>query len=159
MLRRLRAPDYVAGVFGVVLLASLFAPWYDVLDGTSDGWRSLKLIDGWLLITALLAMVIPFVTAAKESPAVPIALDVITTWIALIATILVVVRVIATADPGGTPADGRAWGLWLALLAVLGTFASAWWAMRTEDAPGLRPPPQVRAMPTPPVTDPATPPT
>jgi hypothetical protein len=157
--KRLRTADYAVGIFGLLLLSSLFAPWYDMADGTSDGWRSLKLIDFWLLITALLAMAIPLVTAAKDAPAVPIAMNVITTWVAFVATILVLFRVASTADPAGVPADGRAWGLWLALVSVIGTFASVWWALRNEDAPGLRPPPEVRAMPVPPVNDPATPPT
>jgi hypothetical protein len=102
-------------------------------------------------------MLIPLVTAAKDAPAVPIALDVVTTWIAFIAFWLTLYRVISIANDQF--ATGREWGLWLAFISVIGTFASAWWAMRTEDAPGLRPPPEVRAMPVPPVTDPATPPT
>jgi hypothetical protein len=159
MLRRLRPADYAVGICGLVLLCSLFAPWYEITDGTSDGWRSLRFIDMWLLIVALLAMSIPLVTAAKDAPAVPVALTVITAWLTLVAIIVVVYRVADPASPAGETADARAWGLWLALIAVLGTFAAAWWAMRTEHAPGLRPPPEVRAMPVPPVSDPASPPT
>jgi hypothetical protein len=152
-----RTPDYVAGLFGFLLLSSLFAPWYSLSDGTSDGWRSLGFIDIWLLITAILAMLIPLVTAAKDAPAVPIALDVVTTWVSFVAVLLTLFRVLNVAnDPITT---GRSWGLWFALISVIGTFAGTWWAMRTEDAPGLRPPPEVRAMPVPPVQDPATPPT
>ncbi len=54
----------------------------------------------------------------------------------LIATVLVLFRVVSTADPGGVPADGRAWGLWLALLSVIGVVASAWWATRLRPRPG-----------------------
>jgi hypothetical protein len=157
VLKRLRPPDYAAGLFGLLLLSSLFAPWYTITDGTSDGWRSLGLIDIWLLITALLAMLIPLVTAAKDAPAVPIALNVVTAWIAFFAFWLTLYRVISIANDQF--ATGREWGLWFALISVIGTFASVWWAMRTEDAPALRPPPPVRAMPVPPVEDPATPPT
>lgn len=158
--KRLRTGDYVAGIGGLVLFCSLFAPWYDypLGEGTSDGWRSLQFIDLFLLATALLAMAIPLVTAAKDSPAVPVALDVISTFVAFLATILVLVRVISPAHLAGDPAAGRSWGLWLALLAVLVTLAGAWLALRDEDAPGLREPPEVRAMPMPPEHDPATPP-
>jgi hypothetical protein len=159
VLKRLRPPDYVAGIFGLALLASLFAPWYELSDSSYDGWRSLAFIDVWLLLTALLAIAIPLVTAAKDSPALPIAVVVITAWVALIATILVLYRVASPPSPAGAPSDDRGWGLWLALVSVIGTFAGTWWAMRLEDAPGLRPPPEVRAMPAPPASDPVKPPT
>jgi hypothetical protein len=84
---------------------------------------------------------------------------VVTAWVGLVATILVLYRVASLPSPAGESADARGWGLWLALLSVLGTFAGTWWAMRLEDAPGLRTPPEVRAMPAPPASDPATPPT
>jgi hypothetical protein len=154
--RRLRIPDYVAGAFGLALLISLFCPWYKMVDGTVDGWRSLKLIDIWLFITALMAIAIPVVTAAKDSPALPVAMDVITTWIAFVAFWLVLYRLLSVANSAFV--TGRSWGLYLAFVAVIGTLAGAYWAMRTEDAPGMRPPPEVRAMPAPPVHDPATPP-
>lgn len=158
--KRLRTPDYIAGIAGLVLLCSIFAPWYDypLHEGTSDGWRSLQFIDLWLLITALLAIAIPFVTAARDKPSVPVALDVMTVWVSLAATIMVLFRVLSPAHLAGDPAAGRAWGLFLALAAVLATVAGAWLALRDEDAPGMREPPEVRAMPVPPEHDPATPP-
>jgi hypothetical protein len=155
--RRLRVPDYVVGAFGFLLLCSLFSPWYELVDGTVDGWRSLKLIDIWLLITALLAISIPFITAARDTPAVPLAMTVLTWFAAILAILMVLYRVLSEANAAFV--TGRSWGLAVAALGAVGTFAGAHWALRTEDAPGLRPPPEVRAMPAPPVRDPATPPT
>jgi hypothetical protein len=157
--RRLRTPDYVLGLAGFVLLTALFCPWYKIPDGTSDGWRSLQFIDLWLLITALLALVTPLITASRDQPALPVAMDVLTWWASIVAMILVLYRLLSLATPGGEPADARAWGLVVAVIGAVGTFAAAHWALRTEAAPGMRPPPEVRAMPVPPVNDPATPPT
>jgi hypothetical protein len=156
-MRRVRTPDYVTGLFGFLLLCALFAPWYTLVDGTVDGWRSLKLIDIWLLITALLAMSVPLVTAARDTPAVPLTMTVLTWFAGIISTLLVLYRIISEANDAFV--TGRSWGLALAAVAAVGTFLADHWALRTEDAPGLRPPPEIRAMPTPPERDPATPPT
>jgi cation transport ATPase len=157
--KRLRTPDYATGLAGLVLLSSIFAPWYTLADGTYDGWRSTARIDIWLLITALLAIAVPLVTAAKDTPALPVAMDVLTWWAAIVAILLALYRMLVVASPSGEHADGRSWGIFLAFAAALATFLAAHWALRTETAPGLRPGPEVRAMPTPPVTDPLTPPT
>lgn len=115
-MQRLRVPDYVAGLGGAALLASLAVDGFNV----------------WLAITGALAVGLLVVTAAKDAPALPVAFDVLTTWAALIAIPVVAVR-------------GEAFGA-VALAALL---AGAWWAMRKQDGPGLRPPPETRAMPTP----------
>jgi hypothetical protein len=153
--KRLRTPDYALGLAGFVLFTALFCPWYKIPDGTSDGWRSLAFIDLWLFITALLAMITVSVTASRDQPALPVAMDVLTWWASIVTMILVLYRLLSLASPGVDPAGGRSWGL----AGAVGTFAAAHWALRTEPAPGMRPPPEVRAMPAPPVSDPATPPT
>jgi hypothetical protein len=156
-MKRLRTPDYATGLAGLVLLSAIFAPWYKIADGTVDGWRSTGYIDIWLLITVLLAFAVPLVTAAKDTPALPVAMDVLTWWAALISIVLTLFRLINKANDEFV--TGRSWGIFLAFGAAVATFLAAHWATRTETAPGLRPGPEVRAMPTPPVTDPLTPPT
>ena len=155
-MQRLRTPDWVAGISGAVLLFSLFTPWYDAVDSGYDAWRSFGFIDLWLLLTALLAIALLVVTALKDSPAVPITLDVLTTWAGLFALLMVIYRLIAI--PNDAFFVSRSWGLFVGALAVVGVFAGAWWAMRDESQPGLRPPPEVREMPVPPARDPTTPP-
>jgi hypothetical protein len=150
-------PDWLAGLSGLVLLLSLFAPWYEVVDGNINGWSALKFMDVWLLLTALLTMGIAIVTATRDSPALPLTFDVLATWASLIAAFLVAYRLVSVAY--SEVVTGRSWGVFLAAAAVAGCFASAWWAMRKQDQPGQRPPPEVRAMPAPPARDPATPPT
>jgi hypothetical protein len=155
-MQRLRTPDWLAGVFGVVLFASLFAPWYEIADGTVDGWRSLGFIDVWLLVTSVLAVALVVFTATRDAPAVPLVFDVLTTWAALLGVVMVAFRLVSVANDDFV--TGRSWGVFLAAVAVLGVFASSWWAMRDQTQPGLRPPPEVRAMAMPPERDPATPP-
>lgn len=156
-MERLRTPDWLAGLAGLVLLLSLWTPWYEVVDGSINGWQALSFIDIWLVISALLGMGIVVVTATRDAPALPVAFDVLTVWASLLAIPMVLYRVISVAY--SEVVDARGWGLFLAVAAVLGLFASAWWAMRDQRQPGQRPHPEVRAMPVPPERDPAMPPT
>ena len=135
---RLRTPDYLAGVAGLVLLVAL-AP------GASPGIVVVGIVAGGL------AVALPAVTAACDKPALPVAWDVLTWWASLIGSVVALVRLATT--------DDRHWGVWLMAAAVLGVLATAFWAMRRQDAPGLRPAREIRHMPAPPVHDPATPPT
>lgn len=154
---RLRTPDYVTGLFGLLLFCSLFAPWYEMSDGTADAWRSFGLIDLWFALTALLALAVPVITALRDAPALPVAFDVLTVAAALVSAVLVVVRLLSV--PNAEFVTGRHWGVYAGLACVAGTLLSSWWALRTEDAPDIKPPPPVQAMPTPPAKDPYTPPT
>ncbi len=146
-MRRLRPPDYVVGVGGVVLFCSLFAPWTQLTDGTEDGWRSLALLDVWLLIVAGLAVTVTVVTALSDDPAPAIKTDVLVSWVLLVTVVRVLIKALG----------GVEWGGVLAAVTTIVTFAGCWWAMRLEAAPGLRTPPEVRAMPVPPETDPTHP--
>lgn len=156
-LHRLRTPDYLAGLSGLLLFGVLFAPWYELVDGTVDAWRSFGVVDLWLALTALMAISIPIVTATRAAPALPVAMDVLTTWASVIAAVLVVVRLLAV--PNGEVVTGRHWGLFAGVACVAGTFAGAYWAMRKQDAPGIRPHPETQRMPAPPARDPTVPPT
>lgn len=146
-MRRLRTPDYVAGLGGLVLFCSLFAPWTQVSDGTEDGWRSLAIVDILLLLIALAAMLVPVITAVSEEPSPAVKTDVLAAWATLIGVIITLVKVLG----------GPEWGGLLAFAAAIVAFAGCWWAMRLEDAPGMRTPPEVRAMPVPPANDPTRP--
>ncbi len=153
---RLRTPDSLTGLFGLLLLGSLFAPWYDMSDGTADAWRSFGFIDLWLALTALLAMAVPLITATREAPALPVAIDVLTVWAVVVSVVLVVVRLLAL--PNAEFVTGRHWGVYAGVACVAGTLVSSWWALRKQDAPGIKLPPPVQAMPAPPARDPSTPP-
>src|SRR4051794_20155293 len=146
--RRLRIGDWITGVSGVVLLLVLWAPWYAAGAGDLTAWSAFALIDLWLALTALAAVAVPIATAARDTPAVPVALDVVTWAVALIATLLVLFRLLAL--PGGDVVTGREWGVVVGTVAVLGVLAGAWIAMRDESAPGIRQPERFEPMAAPP---------
>jgi hypothetical protein len=123
-MQRLRPPDWLAGIAGVALLVSLIDAGLHV----------------WLALTGVLAIGIVVVTATRDAPALPIAFDVLTTWAALVSIPIAIFRV----------AKEQEWGTILGAVATAAVFAGAWWAMRHQAQPGLKPPPEPRVMPAPP---------
>jgi hypothetical protein len=127
-LRRLRAGEWTAGVSGLVLLVSLFLPWYADEAGSRTGWQSLGALDVVLALVALAALATPVVTATQRVPAIPLALQSLTTLVGLLALALVLIRVANMPDW----ASEREWGLWVALGATLGIVVGGLIAMRDE---------------------------
>jgi len=123
-LRRLRAGEWIAAVSGPALLVALFVPWYD----GRTGWQSLGVLDVVLAVVALAALAIPVVTAAHRVPALPLAHQSLTTLAGVLASVLVLIRVLNMPDW----AADREWGLWLALAATLGIVVGCLVAMRDE---------------------------
>jgi hypothetical protein len=123
-LRRLRTGEWVAGASGLALLVSLFLPWYD----GRTGWESLGLLDVALAVVGLAALAIPVATAAYRVPALPLALQSLTTLIGILALPSVLIRVLNLPDWAGD----REWGLWVGLLAVAGVVVGGGLAMRDE---------------------------
>src|SRR4051794_24341868 len=114
--RRLRPADWLTGVSGLALLLVLWAPWYAVSGGGLSGWGGFALIDLWLALTALLAIAVVPVTAARDTTAVPVALDVVCATVATLALLLVVIRLVFV--PEGDVVTGRDWGVWVGTLAT-----------------------------------------
>ena len=127
-LRRLRAGEWAAAASGAVLLVSLFLPWYGSGDDTLTAWQSLAFIDVLLAIAALSGLALPVVTATQRVPAVPIALSAFVTIAGMLAVVLVVTRIASLPDG----ADGREWGVWLALAGAFGVLAGGAFSMRDE---------------------------
>jgi hypothetical protein len=127
-LRRLRAGEWIAGVSGLVLLVSLFLPWYADDGGNRTGWQSLGALDVVLALVALAALAIPVVTAVQRVPAVPLAHQSLTTLVGFLAVLLVLIRVLNMPDWAGE----REWGLWVGLAGTLGIVVGGLTAMRDE---------------------------
>jgi peptidoglycan/LPS O-acetylase OafA/YrhL len=125
-LRRLRAGEWIAGGGGLLLLISLFLPWYGAPDAT--GWESLAVIDLLLAVVALSAIALLVVTAVYRVPALPIALAALLSLAGIVGVVLALVRVAWLPDG----ADSREWGLWLALAGVLAVAVGAWVAMSDQ---------------------------
>jgi hypothetical protein len=128
-LRRLRAGEWVAALSGIVLLVSLFLPWYGAgAEGEASGWEALAAIDVVLALVAAFGVGLLVITASQRVPAVPIALSAVVTFVGLIGVVLVLIRLASV--PGEL--DGREAGVWLGLLGTIGTVAGGWVAMRDE---------------------------
>ncbi len=160
-LRRVRVGEWLAAVSGVVLLVSLFLPWYGpeavVVPpgsgatvsvygdfGTASGWESLSAIDVLLAFVAASGVLLAIVTATQPVAAVPIALSALVSLSGLFGLVLVLLRVLDLPDWAGT----REWGLWLGLAGTIGIIAGSLLAMRKESLPGAAPV-EVEAIPAP----------
>lgn len=146
-LERLRGADRLLGIAGLASLLLLWAPWYGLSDGTMNGWQAFGLIDVFVVVSAALAIATVLVTATRDTPELPIAMDVITAPIASLTALLVLIRLLDL--PYAEVTDGRQWGAFAGTIAVIATAAGAWMAMRDERAPGLRPNPRAQTMPAP----------
>jgi hypothetical protein len=124
-MRRLRAGEVLAGLAGVVLVAS--------------GWSGPPVPAVLLCLAALPALALPVAQATARSPAVPVALGVLTSAAGIVAVPLALVRLLLR--PGA--------GAWLGLAAALGVLAGGWLSMRAELVPG-EVPPRVPRRPAPP---------
>jgi FtsH-binding integral membrane protein len=128
-LRRLRAGEWVAALSGIVLLLSLFLPWYGAgPEGDASGWQALAVIDIALALVAAFAVGLLVITASQRVPAVPIALSAVVTFAGLTGLVLALIRLASVPDGF----DGREAGVWLGLLGTIGITAGGWLAMRDE---------------------------
>jgi formate hydrogenlyase subunit 3/multisubunit Na+/H+ antiporter MnhD subunit len=145
-LRRLRTGEWLAAISAVALLTSLFLPWYEVGragpggwtvygphwgSSTATGWESFSAIDILLALVAASGVLLAIVTAHQRVPAVPVALSALVALVGIVGVILVLIRVLDLPDW----ADGREWGLWLALAGAVGIVAGSLLAMREEIRP------------------------
>src|SRR4051794_24818122 len=120
-----------------MLFVAMFSPWYSRADGGVSGWASFTLLSAWLALVIVCAVAVPLVTARRESPAVPVALDVITATVAILATPFVLARQFNQPGPnGGIDFD---WGSVFGLICVLGVAFSARRATCDERGAGLNP--------------------
>jgi hypothetical protein len=122
-LRRVSLPEVLAGTCGLGLLIALFVPWFD----GADAWQAFTVIDLLLALVGAGAAALPLIVASNAKPDAPISATAITTLGGIVATLLVLFRLL---DPPGTAS--REVGLYLGLLAALGVAAAAWRSMADE---------------------------
>ena len=148
-LRWLKPGDWLAGLGGLLLLVSLFLPWYAIagVDRDLTGWQSFSVIDVLLALAALLGIALAVTTAVRRTPAVPVALGVIGAPAGALALLLVLIRVLD--PPGPNELLDPAIGGWLALAGALAMTAGAWWSIGDERNRGVEPIP-VEVRPSPP---------
>lgn len=127
-MRRLRKGEWITALGGVILLVSLFVPWYD--EGATDpnGWQAFAVADVIFALVGVAAVLLLVVTASQPTPAVPIAMA---SLVALAALVSVVLALIHELD---LPADasGRQLGVGMGLVGSVLIFLGACFAMRDE---------------------------
>jgi hypothetical protein len=168
-LSRLRPGELIAGAGGIVLLVVMFLDWYAAGGRTEfqgqeleislgiTAWQAFSVTDIILALTALAAIGLVVITAARRSPALPVAVSVITTTLGALATLLVLYRILN--QPGPNDFVEVKLGAFLGFLAVLAIAVGGFRSMRDEEGEGAPMPTDVR--PTPAregPTDPAPPP-
>jgi hypothetical protein len=145
----MRRFEPVAGLGGLLLLVSLFLPWYsgtpviaqsDVtligVEQTRTAWQAFAVIDVLLALFALLAIAVPVVSVASSGPAKPIAAEVIASAFGWIAVLLVAFRLLELPDGFRE----LRYGAWLALAGAVIAWIGSWMSMRDESTPGALPP-------------------
>src|SRR5215213_2547351 len=142
---RLTTGDIIAGVGGIVLLISLFLPWYgasvDVggfsASESGTGWEALSFIDILLFLIALAAIAIVAARATGRLPdEVPAA--VVLLGLGALGVLLVLYRIIDI--PGGDVPDevdlSRKIGVFVALIASAAVAYGGW--RRNAETPAAR---------------------
>jgi hypothetical protein len=157
-MRRVRIGEVVAGVAGVVLLASMFLDWYSVspeavlgAGGAArgvSGWSAFSVVDVFLALVALLGIALALSQVVGRGPALPVALGVITTTLSLAGSLLLLYRIVN--QPGPNDVIGVSLGAWIGLVACLGVFMGGWLSLSDERPRPVDPiPPVPRRRPTP----------
>jgi len=141
--------DLIAGVAGVVLLISMFLPWFGpsaVLeqaieqaneiteqaggqpqaspDVTDNAWQAFSFVDLLLLLTALAGIRAGVAAVARSGGRAAIGATAITAGLGAIASLLILYRVI---NPIGEA--GREYGLFLGFFAAAGVAVGGWLAL------------------------------
>jgi hypothetical protein len=155
---RVGAGEAIAGASGVVLLISLFLPWYGVdlevagasIGGDVNAWEAMGFIDILLLLVAVVAIAVPLARVAGALPEdIPAGLAVLVTG--GFGLLLVVFRLIDVPGPdvraiaGDTIDVGRKAGVLVALVATAGMTYGGWRASGEAEpgatTPAAAPPP------------------
>jgi hypothetical protein len=141
-LTRLRTGELLAAFGALVLLVALLLPWFELAGETASadvhetGLRSL----GWLalvplVLTLLGAFGLVVATVAERTPTLPLAIGVATVPLALVAVLVVAVRLIAEPGLGVGASDGEV-AIRLpaiaGLVGALGVLAGTWLALADE---------------------------
>ena len=164
-LTRLRPGELLAGLGGVALLVVMFLDWYGAGGSATfqgqdikislgfNAWEAFSITDLILALTAVCAIALAVITASRRSPALPVALSVITSTLGALATLLVFYRILN--QPGPNEFVDVKVGAFLGFVSALAIAAGGYLAMRDEQWEGAPVPTDVR--PTPPPEGPGEP--
>ena len=167
-LSRLRPGELLAGLGGVALLVVMFLDWYGAGGSATfqgqdikislgfNAWEAFSITDLILALTAVCAIALAVVTASRRSPALPVALSVVTWTLGALATLLVFYRILN--QPGPNEFFDVKLGAFLGFLSVLAVAVGGFPAIRDEEGEDAPVPTDVRPAPAPvSPSDPASP--
>jgi hypothetical protein len=124
-LDRLRSGELLAGTGGALLVVALFLPWF----GDADAWQAFDVLDLVLLLAGLTGVAVAVIAAANAKSDAPIASAALIVPVGLLATLLVLYRVL---DPVGD--SSRRIGLYLGLAGGAAIAYGCWRSIRDERA-------------------------
>jgi hypothetical protein len=142
----MRRAEPIAGLGGILLLVSLFLPWYGFAQPSSlsilralgpenvSAWQAFSGIDLLLALLALGAIAVPVISVATSGPAKAIGSAVIASATGWLAILLVGFRLLDPPGPNG--AIDLRYGAWLALAGAVIAWVGSWLSMRDESTPG-----------------------
>jgi hypothetical protein len=140
-LRRLRGGEWIALAGGILLVVSLFMPWY----GDVSGFEAFTVIDVLLVLVAGVAIALAILQATQTGPALPVAFGVLTVTVGAIGVLLVLFRLIDSPGDVGGPAGAA----WLGLAAAVALTAGGWRSLANEHVRHLPPGPEPELRPAP----------
>ena len=133
-----RVGEILAGVFGALLLVSLFLPWYrqslvcaagPCPQPRATGFEALAVLDLFLVVVAFAGVGLLVVEMTQRTPAIPVAWAAIAALLGLVTMGLVLWR---TLDPPPGWTDAEPVFVLLALIASAGLTAGCFLSMRDE---------------------------
>jgi len=136
---RLRDGELIAGAGAVALLAAMFLHWYGAGPFEATAWQAFDVLDVILVLLALVPLALVVTQITRRSPAIPVALSVLTWLAGMIAALLILYRIVNQPGPNDL-VDVQA-GAWLGLLAALVIAGGGWRSTRVERIPGAAQPP------------------
>jgi hypothetical protein len=141
---RLRFGDLIAAGGGLLLIISLFLNWYKVsaegalidISVSASGWDALGFIDILLFLIGATAIALAALRAFGMAGRIPVPAGLALLALGALATLLVIFRILVIPDGDVDGVDvGRAFGIFVALVAALATLVGGWLSWNDEGRP------------------------
>lgn len=137
-LRRLRAGEWLAGAGAAIMAVALFAHWYGPAAPGGPyltGWAGIAHLRWVWLVAIAVGLALVVAQAACRAPALPASLSVISTVIALIAVLTLLIRVVID------PLAHQRFPAWLEFIGACALLVGSFGSLRQEgirerDGPG-----------------------
>ena len=129
--KRIHGSEVLAGFGGLFLLLLMFFDWYSASGvGSVSAWQAYSFIDIVLALAAVFAILLPLLVLTQSSPSVSLVASVVSTTASIVATLLIVIRIL---DPANQyEIEDVAVGAYLGLAASMLMTVGSWLAMHRE---------------------------